>query len=173
MARVTSNGDEVAAWVAAMVAGFNFEADIGDRSLGRDLAGTAAQAMIDRAAADGKDPDGVDYEPNEPKYRARKRKDYQVDQPNVRTGQMLSLASMMGDTRVTSDRVEMTYGIDAPPTSSLSGHITDQDKKVTDRAKGGWATDAGRRFYELGAEGEAAVTARADEALGDYLAKES
>lgn len=173
MARVTTNGDEVAAWVAEILVGYNFETNIGDRSLGLDLAGSAAKAMIDRAADDGKDPDGVGYTPNEARYRARKRKDYRVDQPNVRTGQMLSITSMIGDTRVSADRVEMTYGIGAPPTSSLSGHITDADKRATDRDKGGWATDAGRRFYELGEAGESAVLGRADEALGAYLERGS
>lgn len=173
MAKVTSNADEVAAWIQAVVDGFDFELDVQGRSLGRDLAGVAAQAMIDRAVADGKDPDGVDYRPNEPKYRARKRRDYQVDQPNVRTGQMLSLTAMVGDTTITSDRVEMVYGTGEPPRTSLSGHITDADQAVTDRQKGEWATDADRRFYELGAEGDDAVRGRIDEALEAYLERES
>jgi hypothetical protein len=172
MAQVHSNGDEIAAWLDAVVAGFDFTLPGIDQSLGRDLARTAAQGMIDRAVDEGKDPDGAPLKPNAEPYRSWKRKKYSVEAPLVRTGQMLSLESMMGETSVSADRIDMVYGTGEAPTRGSTGYISESDKKVTDRQKAAYVTDGGRRFYEFDRQIASAIVAQAGEAFGRYLEDE-
>src|SRR5689334_1970463 len=109
--------DAVLAHVAAAVDSFDFSipGEAGG-TLGRDLAVAVAQGIADRSA-DGKDPDGNDWRPNSdtpfhglPGYATYKRERYDVDRPGELGGQMLSQLSLLGQTTVTADEVEMVYG---------------------------------------------------------------
>jgi hypothetical protein len=172
MASVKSNADQVAAWIDRTIDGFSFELPGTDQSLGRDIAGIVAEGMIERAVPGTKAPDGGTWPRNEPKYAAWKRKKFGADQVGILTGQMLSLASMMGQVNVTADRVEMTYGTGETPTRSQSGAaLTPGEKAATDRQKAEWFTAGGRAFYGLDANIAAQVITHAGERFDEYIAK--
>ena len=169
MATLDSNLDEVARLLDQLIAGFNFTRTGKEQSLGRDLAAKTAEGIHDRSVPGRLAPDGSQWDDNEPKYAAKKRAKYDADQPNVRTGQMLSLASLKGKTEVGPDLVVMTYGLDAPPGSALNGtELTTADKAVTDSDKAGWCA-ALRPFYGLDATISAALHDVARAALDEYL----
>jgi hypothetical protein len=173
MDRVTSNADEVAAWIEGVVAGFDFTLPGEQGSLGEDLAGVAAQGMIDRGVPDARAADGGNWAPNEARYAAYKRRRFGAIQPGILTGQMLSLESMLGRPEITPDRVEMTYGTGEPAAGSRSGApLRPSDQEVTDREKASYFTDSGRRFYELDDTIAAAVVEKASEAWDRYLDRE-
>lgn len=148
-----SNIDDVARWLDEVVDTIDFELPGADRSLGRDLAGVVANGIIDRSVPDALDPDANPWAPNEEHYAAWKKKEYDADQPGVLTGQMLSLQSMMGETQVTSDAVEMVYGTNTAATRARNGADPPKAKEPpTDRQKAGWFTDGGREFFGLDEE---------------------
>lgn len=166
---IEANSDDVGAWLDGTVGSFNFERTGEDQSLGRDLAGVVAQGMIDRTAKDQKTVDGEELRPNEEKYRKRKRRLYEVDQPLWRTGQMLSLPSMIGKVTVSADQIEMRYGIGEAPTRSMTGdYISKEDKEITDVEKAGYVSEA-RPFYGLDDQIIDEVKKAAGEALGAHL----
>jgi hypothetical protein len=168
MADLDSNVDAVASDIEAFLAGFNFTRPGKDQSLGRDLAVVAATGMIDQAVAQQSDPDGTPYPENEPKYRAWKKKKYSVDQPNVRTGQMLSEQSMLGGTVVGPEQVEMKYGTGNAPTSAATGAaLSKQDEQITDVEKAFFCSKT-RPFYALDVTTIDEMTAEAQESLDDY-----
>ena len=168
MAKVTSNADDIADWLDELASTFDFNRPGVDGSLGRDCAGTAAQGMIDRTVAEVKSADGGNLKPNERKYAVRKLKKYDANQPLVRSGQLLSLTSMRGETAIEPDKVTMQYGTNQPPAGSLNGYLPDADRKVTDRQKAGWVSDE-RPFYALDETIGDTITAMIDEALADHL----
>jgi hypothetical protein len=172
MASVKSNADQVAGWIDRVIDGFSFALPGEDQSLGRDLAGIAAQGMIDRSVPDARSPDGGTWPANEPTYASWKRKKFDADQPGILSGQMLSLESMMGEVNVSADRVEMTYGTGTTPTRARSGAaLTAGQRQATDRQKAEWFTEGGRRFYGLDENIAAEVVAHAGERFGEYLDK--
>jgi hypothetical protein len=166
---ITDNNDEVGAWLDELVQSYDFTRPGEDGSLGQDLARVVAQGVIDRTVAQQQAADGSQLRENEPRYRARKKKLYQVDQPGLRTGQMLSLTSVLGEVDVTADEVTLRYGIGEAPTSSSTGFISEADKRVTDRDKAGWFTEGGRPFYALDETINTEVAEHAGEALGTHL----
>jgi hypothetical protein len=172
MAAVKSNADQVAGWIDRTIDGFSFELPGTDQSLGRDIAGIVAEGMIERAVPGARAPDGGTWAANEARYAAMKRKRFGADQPGILSGQMLSLASMMGRVSVTADRVEMTYGTGETPTRSTSGAaLTASEKSATDRQKAEWFTAGGRAFYGLDGKIAAKVIAHAGERFAEYLTK--
>jgi hypothetical protein len=169
MVKLQSNLGEIDAWMKQLVDSFNFQRPGKDQSLGRDIAGAIANGIRDRSVPDAMGPDGDKWDDNEESYAAEKRQKYDADQPNVRTGQMLSLQSLMGRTTVEPELVEMRYGVDEPPSSAFNGtELTEGDKAVTDIQKAEWCSVT-RPFYALDEEIKAAARAEAGEALNDHL----
>lgn len=152
MATVSFDADvSVADLVDAAVRTFDFTLPgRGGETLGRDLAVRAALGIQQRSA-DGEDPDGNPWKPNEEKYAKYKHDRYQVDRPGELGGQMLSLTSLLGKPEVTAENVLMVYGWNTPPPADARNGVplTPSERKATDREKGSYFTDGGRRFYEL------------------------
>ncbi len=170
MANLESNLGDVAGWLDRLVDGFDFERPGKDQSLGRDLAGVVANGIRDRSVPDCVAPDQSIWPANERDYAAYKREKYDADQPNVRTGQMLSLRSLVGRTSVSNELVEMKYGTGEAPTSAFNGaELTKSDEETTDVDKAGYCTEAGRAFYGLDDTIAGGVVAEAAGALDDYL----
>jgi hypothetical protein len=170
MASVSSNIDEVAAALDALIDGFDFTRPGKDQSLGRDMAGVAARGIIDRSVPGCKAPDGSDWAENEEHYADAKRAKYDADQAGIRTGQMLSLRSVLGEVTVTRDQVVMRYGTGEAPKSAANGaELTDSDKARTDREKAGYFTEKVGEFYGLDATIAGELTAEARDALHSYL----
>ena len=169
MAKLESNLSAVVAEIDRLVQSFDFTIPGKDQSLGRDLAGVVAMGIRDRSVPGRKAPDGSTWDDNEPRYAAKKRAKYDADQPNVRTGQMLSLESLKGRTAISADDVTMEYGTDTPAASALNGTtLTKGDTAVTDVEKAGYCSER-RPFYGLDDTIGDAVRTAAAEALGDYL----
>ena len=178
MAR-SSNIDEVVAWLESFVNGFNFLLPGMDSSLGRDLAHVVAGRIGERAAQQSRGADPAPWDRVSARYLPRKRRKYgwpEADgKPNYATGQMLSHASLMGETRVSDQLVEMHYGTGDPPrrtaspTDGRTPRETAADERATDREKAGYAHELGRDFYEIDDDIEAAVIEEADQHLAEYL----
>lgn len=119
----------------------NFDHSVGNMSLGKRMAEKTAEMIQSRSIQLQKGAT-QQWDPNKEPYKSWKERKYNVfDLAGVRTGQMLSQESLRGETTVHPTEVEMVYGTGDPPKSSATGHITDQDKKVTDRQKAEWFTD--------------------------------
>lgn len=164
-----SNFLEFEAAFRELMDGFSFQIPGKDQSLGRDLAGIAAQGIVDRSVTEQAGPNFQGWRANDPKYTARKQKEFGVDLIGVRTGQMLSLESVMGQTTVGDDEVEMKYGTNTPASRSSTGMGKLKADEPTDTQKAGWFTDGGREFYELGDVDAEAIYDAATKALEDYL----
>jgi hypothetical protein len=181
---VNSNMHQVAGWIERFIEGFNFCRPGKDQSLGRDLANTVIRGPdvgelggIMGRCAEHVDPEGNEWAPNAPDYAARKEKVYGiVDEPNRRTGQMLSELTLGAKTKVTPKEIEIRPGLDAPPSSSAAptGYLSKQDAKTTDTDKIRYAHTAtekkpAREFYAANEEDAVAVAKVAQENLNDYL----
>lgn len=165
----TSNILEFEAEFRELIDGFNFSLPGKDQSLGRDLAGIAAAGIVDRSVSEQAGPNFQAWRPNNPKYTARKLKEFGVDLIGFRTGQMLSLESVMGETTVGDNEVVMRYGTNTPATRSSTGQGKLKDDEPTDREKAEWFSDGGREFYELDDADAEAIFDAAIKALEDYL----
>jgi hypothetical protein len=167
----TSNIDQVAESLRMFLDAFNFQRPGKDQSLGRDIVTDVALGIQERSVQEKRGAD-ADWAPNEPEYAEQKGKDYGVfDQPNVRTGQMLSLPSLKGaDTRIEPDSIEMVYGTGQPPTGTGTGApLKPADTKVTDRDKAGFAHDNARPFYEADQAIADRVRETCRENLNEYI----
>jgi hypothetical protein len=168
MADLESNLPEIKAELDKLVAGWSFTRPGKEASLGHDLAAIAAD-NIQMRGADSKGPGGIEWPPNSEPYRSRKRKHYLVDKPNIRTGQMLSRLSLLGDTTVSADEVSMKYGLGEPPERTATGaELKKADEEITDIEKAFFCSGA-RPFYGLDQTDAEAMTAEAGENLDDYL----
>ena len=170
-ADIQHNIDDIERWLTELAAGFNFTMRGEDQSLGRDLAGVVAQGIIDRTIAHQQDATGGGLKALSEAYRKRKLKEYGLDDILFRTGQMLSLESVLGDLSLSPEEVQMTYGTGDPPARGAGpmGKISDQDKEVTDREKAAFAHESDRPFYGLDTTIADDVAKAAAEALGSYL----
>jgi hypothetical protein len=148
MSDIESNLDDIDRWLDDAVASVDFTRPGSEGSLGEDIAHIVARSIVDRTVAEQKASDGSPLKENEPRYAAYKRKRYQAHQPLIRTGQMMSLQSVLGETSISADSIEMRYGTGEAPQTSSTGYISDQDKAVTDREKAEH-TSAERPFYGL------------------------
>ena len=149
MASLESNQSENDAALDALC-NWDFTVTGQDQALGRELAThVVAQGIADRSMR-SEAPDGSMWMANAPLYRAWKKSHYGFDQPNVRTGQMLSLESLVGDTTVGPELVEMRYGTGRPPVAAatLGAEMTQGDKDITDIEKAFFCS-AERPFYGL------------------------
>jgi hypothetical protein len=176
-----SNIDQVMLWLRDFVESFDFLRPGVDESLGRDLVGVVVERIQDRSrrhvAPDGSFWIGNSTTPSRwyPEgYNEWKRKKYQInDEPNFRTGQMLSNLSLGLNPKTVYNRhdIEIRYGIDAPPSSSAApnGYVDpDTDGIVTDTQKAGW-NQPGRPFYGFGQGDAEALLEVAQENLNQYI----
>ena len=173
--------DEVCDWIERFVLSFDFTRPGLDRSRGRDLAHVVAGQIAARSSAHQRGADPEKWERNEKRYRRRKERSYGwADDPNYRTGQMLSEASLFGEPIVEPRLITMRYGTDEKPDRTWSPQDNRspaevrKDESVTDRQKAGWAHQEtaerpARPFYELDDEIASAVIEVAADALREYL----
>jgi len=174
MPTFTSDQEKVLVDLKALSLSFGFHATIEGKSLGRDIAGLTADMIaarsIDRqAGASGAWPPNSDEPPGKG-YRSWKQKKYNVDLANVRTGQMLSIESLLGTTIVDTNRVQMLYGTAQPPSRSSASSYFDPktDGAITDIEKAFFCSDA-RPFYELDEEISTAVLERIAQCCEEYI----
>jgi hypothetical protein len=110
------------AFLEGFVDSFDFTRPGIDQTLGRDVKGLAAQRIYDRAITTKGGVSGP-WPENEPVYAAAKEKRYDTDpqDPNVRTGQMLSQQSIEGRSTVEPKQVTMVYGTNTLPNGLRDG----------------------------------------------------
>ncbi len=172
-----SNWQQVQGFLDEFVDGFNYKRPGIDQSLGRDVAMKVVERIADRSLADRRSVD-EDWAPNEEKYAAWKAKRYSIgeDEPNTRTGQMLSQLSLYGRTRIDEKEITMIYGVNAPPTRTATGvPLTKADQKVTDVQKAYFA-HAGqgkhkitRPFYQVDETDGKAVSELCQANLNEWI----
>jgi hypothetical protein len=150
MARVSSNGDEIARELENLFNKIDFTIRGAEKNLGEALVEIVAND-INELGNEGKGPDGAEWTPNEKKYAAYKARRYDVHKPGELGGQMLSEESLKGQPLILPDQIDMVYGTGKqPPPNSRSGvPLREHERKPTDREKADWFTDGGRPFYEL------------------------
>jgi hypothetical protein len=182
----TTNVDEVNAWTVGLFDTFGFTSTYEGKALGNVLAETTAEGIRERSIERQCDGSGTPWPVNSDGdgslssrnatsvhgqgYRSRKRRLYGTDLTNVRTGQMLSIQSLMAKVVVTQYLVEIHYGTGEPPTSSSTGYIEDADKRISDDDKAFYAHEQGRKFFELDADICDANFAAFSKALGAHMA---
>lgn len=191
--KIDSNADAFLRDLEDLIDTFNFDASIGNMSLGKRMANKTAEMIALRSATQQKGA-SVQWEPNKEPYKSDKAKKYNVhDLAGVRTGQMLSIMSLLGETEIQADEIVMDYGIDQPATRSYgSSHFDPKaDGKATDREKAKWFTEGragirgrdargrftagssggqpARPFYELDDEIADAVFELVTDALAKHL----
>ena len=169
MSSLESNRETVIHGVAGLVEGWNFTVAGEEKSLGQDLIATTAQAIQERSVPDATDPDGGTWAANEPRYARYKQRKYDAHQPNIRTGQMLSLKSLIGESTVTADEVLMRYGTGQSPDSAFNGtELTRSDREITDIEKA-WFASRNRPFYAIDDEIIDLIGTIAGESLDQYM----
>jgi hypothetical protein len=132
-----------------LVKTFDFTRKGEGESMGKDAALKVAQGIVNRSAAQQAGVDGI-FLANDPKYTADKVKRYGTDLIGFRTGQMISLPSLLGHVDVTPNTVLMTYGTNTPPSRSISSsYISTSDQAVTDTQKAEYFTDRKGRWYAI------------------------
>jgi hypothetical protein len=180
----TSNIDEVCRWLSEFAESFDFTRPGEDQSLGRDIALTiirgpeaGGQDGILGRCTDGTGPDGTAWPANSRTYAAAKQERYGWDEPNRRTGQMLSQQSLYGRTTIEPDQVTLRYGTGQPPSGSAapSGYSSKADRETPDTLKASLAHSGQSRqriqrpFYEATREDAENVSATAQENLNEYI----
>jgi len=191
----TSNIREVVSHLERFVHGFDFTRPGKDQSLGRDVVNVVVRGPelgqvggILGRCAEHKDPDGNEWAENsrrEPPvpdgyYGFKERKYGIVDEPNRRTGQMLSEVTLKAKTKIEQMSIEIRPGTDEPPTKSYAptGYLSKQDMAVTDTDKIRFAhteTDVkpARRFYAMTLEDARNVRNLCQENLNEYIVENS
>jgi phage gpG-like protein len=174
----SSNIDHVVAFLEGFVDSIDFRRPGVEGSLGRDIMYRVAERMHNRALSDRRGI-GEPWDKNEPKYAAWKAKNYGVEEPNSRTGQMLSQKSMRGRSTVEPKVVTMIYGTGDPPDNAVFGtpreKLLEQDKKVTDVQKAYFAHTGQskhkilRPFYEVDESDGQAVTELIQKDVNDLI----
>jgi hypothetical protein len=133
----------------ALIATFNFTRKGREKALGREAAQLVAEGIVDRSA---KKQGGADnnWPPNSAKYTAWKENLYNVKLIGFRTGQMISIESLLGHVDIEPLHVLIRYGTGLPPTRSMSSsYISDEDRKVTDTQKADFFTAKKGDFFEV------------------------
>lgn len=175
--------DEVVAYLRNFADGFNFKRRGVDQNLGRDMAHTLVDRILDRCE-DSVDPGRVPWPENSTKeppvggYKGQKERQYGWDDnPNRRTGQMVSQEAMMGNRTTIEEReIVIRYGNDVAPDVSKSpnGYISERDKLRTDTEKATYAHTGGRHgvkrpFFGIGAGDKEAVIETGRENLHQHI----
>ena len=169
MASLDSNQPEIDAALDQLVSGLSF-AHVGqDQALGRELVTIVAEGIAARSA-EGMAAGGGLWYANEPKYERWKKKRYGVEQPNYRTGQMLSQTSLEGDATIGETAIEMRYGTGTPPAAAGGVPLSVSDESITDIEKAFFCS-ALRPFYELDDDISEECRKHAMEALDKFAAE--
>lgn len=147
---IFSNVDQVFAWVGRTIEEINFGMPGIHESLGYDMAIAIAEGIAERSYSEQRGASEV-WPENSDEYAREKEKLYGSRWINVRTAQMLSMSSLAADIAIQDggETVVMCYGTGEPPSSSLTGHLEDSDREVTDKEKAAAAHLNGRPFFEL------------------------
>jgi hypothetical protein len=141
--------DEYFRKLTALIATFNFTRQGHQESMGKDAAGIVAQGIIDRSVNDQGGPTGI-WLANDPDYTVDKVAKYNVSLIGFRTGQMISLPSLLGKLDITPDEVLIHYGTSKAPTSSMaSNYLSKGDQDVTDNQKAQYFTEKKGPFFAL------------------------
>lgn len=168
-----SNLDAVRRAVELAVFQFDFES----RAAGGGTVGEACQRIIaediHESAQDVQaDPMGQDFPDNDDDYAEFKERVYGRTGRSYgfRTGQTLSVESLMGELSTNGKEATMSYGTGQVVTRSDggNGYVGDSDRDATDVEKMGYLMDSGRQaidVYKVGPYAEA----RAAEAVADAL----
>lgn len=133
-----------------LIATFNFTRRGKDKALGIDAAHKVAQGIVDRSASEQASGTGLEFRPNSPAYTAEKRRKYHTELIGFRTGQMISIPSLLGTVDLQPFLVTMQYGTDQPPSRAFiaGASVYPEDRRVTDTQKAGWFTKKKGKFYE-------------------------
>jgi len=171
-----SNIDQVVADLERWVDGFDFERTGAEGSLGRDIVKAVAEGIAKRGAEQHRGAvdawaDNADNPPGKG-YASWKQKRYGHREPNVRTGQMLSMPSLTGSgTTIEPEKITMVYGDGtktARPVVAADSAKTDQEKAY--HAHTGQGPQGIKRpFYELDDELAGDVRKMIAEALNEYV----
>jgi hypothetical protein len=145
----TTNAAEVGSKTAEAIAAFGFNTDYVGRALGELLADGIVEGIAERSADRQCDGLGNPWPKNKEPYRSRKKKKYGEELTNYRTGQMLSIVSLKGDTRIEKNEVTIGYGTAKPPDGSSTGYLSEADKSITDIEKAYFAARQNRAFFQL------------------------
>ncbi|WP_422932029.1 hypothetical protein [Singulisphaera sp. PoT] len=165
----SSNIDEIGQWLRDLVATVDFTMPGQNASLGKDMADAVALGIQERSVPDAKSADGGTWAANASKYADYKRRRYKTDQPGLRSGQMLSLQSLLGVPQVSPDEVVMQYGIGQAPQRAATGvPLTKSDQEITDIEKA-YFFSKDRPFYELDEDIADECVKLAGEALDEHL----
>lgn len=152
-----------------LVATFDFTRRGQGESMGKDVAGIVAEGILDRSVAEQRGVDGT-FPSNDDAYTARKVNLYNVDMIGFRTGQMISLPSLLGHVDVTPDTVLMTYGTNESPTRSMSsGYISTSDQAITDTKKAEYFTEKKGRWYAIDEQIADSVRTYFADQLGGFI----
>jgi hypothetical protein len=177
----TSNIDGLMVHLRDIVDGFNFTRVGTDQSLGRDVANLvvariAQRGVTDKGGISGPWPENSTKEPPKGGYKGYKERRYGVDQPNVRTGQMLSQPSLFGRTTVEAYLITMRYGTGEVADRTTTGvPLAKADTKRTDIEKAYFAHTGQsvhkikRPFYEVDESDGTAVVEFLQQKLDAYI----
>jgi hypothetical protein len=176
---------QVCTWLQNFANSFVFTRPGVDQNLGRDMANVQVQRILARCA-DHEAPDGSIWLGNSDTPSPRMPNGYKMwkfelygweDEPNARTGQMLSKMSMGGGTVIAPQIIRIAYGTNQPPTKSYSptGYFDEEtDGQPTDLEKAEWAHMEGphrpaRPFFGVGKGDAEALVDCAQNNLNDYI----
>lgn len=135
--------------LAELIESFNFKRQGRDKSMGRDAAQLVAEGIVSRSAQDQGGPDEK-WPPNTDDYTTSKLNWYGVELVGFRTGQMISMPSLLGRVDVSTDTVEIYYGTFRPPDRTMTGApLKPSDLRVNDVQKAGYFTDLKGAFFVL------------------------
>jgi hypothetical protein len=156
----THNVDQLYNDIHDFVDGFNFTTQVEVKSLALDCAGVIADGIIARSIDDQSAAEGSWDALNE-KYKEWKVKKYGVGLIGVRTGQMLSLNSVLGEIEITPELATVLYG---------KALADPEDDTITDIEKAYFFSER-RPFFELDDKITDELFARIEELLETYLRK--
>jgi hypothetical protein len=116
-----SNINDIVRFLGKFVDAFYFKRPGIECNVGRDLLKAGVESISRRASDEQAGADGI-WLANEPKYAKSKATRYNIseNEPNVRTGQMLSEKSFTGRSTVESREVTMIYETGEAPSATLS-----------------------------------------------------
>jgi hypothetical protein len=145
-----SNIDEVARWLDSVVTEFDFDQPGTNSSMAQDCGVAVAEGIVKRSYDQQMGASEV-WPENSDEYAKYKEEHYGSRWINVRTSQMLSMASLTANITTTDDgkTAVMNYGTGEPPNSSITGYLEESDKEVTDKEKAAIAHANGRPFFEI------------------------
>lgn len=154
----THNVDQVYNDIKDFVDSFDFTEQVEDKSLGVDVASKIVAGIVIRSIDEQRSADAP-WDKLNKKYLEWKIKHYGVDSIGVRTGQMLSHVSLLGDLQITPELVTLLYG---------TGEADRDDPSITDIEKAFYFSKR-RPFFDLDDTIADAVFARIEELLEHYL----